>query len=94
MATRALSERGPFSSNPLLNGRPFPLRPRIADQVNRNFVANQYQPIEHECEIDIGDRPVVEQVFAAMAEHSPVAAQSFRDESCAAEESGAEIGRR
>jgi hypothetical protein len=56
--TRALSGQG--ASNPLLNGRPFPLRARMANQANRNFVAIQYQPIEHEREIDIGDRPVVD----------------------------------
>jgi len=67
LQTRAFSGQGAFFSNPLLNGRAFPLRPRIANQAGRNFVAIQ-QPIEHEREIDIGDRPAVEKVFAAMPE--------------------------
>ena len=57
-----------FEPNPPLDGRTFPLRPRIANQVNWNFIAVQYQPIEHEGEIDVGDRPVTKKVFASMAE--------------------------
>jgi hypothetical protein len=50
-----ISEWGALSPNPLLDGRTFPLRLRIANQVNRYVIAIQYQPIEHECEIDVGN---------------------------------------
>jgi hypothetical protein len=76
----------------LLNGRTLPLRPRIANQANRNFAVIQYQPIEHEREVDIGDRPAVEKVFATMAEQFAGGIAELSDADCAAEGSGAETG--
>jgi hypothetical protein len=63
-----ISEWGALSPNPLLDGRTFPLRLRKASQVDRYIIAIQYQPIEHECEIDVGDRPGTKEVFTSMAE--------------------------
>ena len=54
--------------NPALDGRALPLRPRINNKARGNLVAVQDQPMEHDGEIDIGDRPLAEQIFAAMTE--------------------------
>ena len=65
---RLTSKRRALSLNPALHGRALPLRPRIGNQAKRNLIAVQDQPMEHDGEIDVGDRPLAEQIFAAMAE--------------------------